>query len=124
MSRTKNSYKRISENIRVSGFSTMDTYEEFVCNAGRGLFPKKSERQLKKAAIILSNARVLNMPVHGEPVWTLGGYLYDSGGSSRKNKMVFGIYLSDSESEEVCERSHLIKIYTLIVYRTMKTTTI
>ena len=65
----------------------MDTYEEFVCNAGRGLFPKKSERQLKKEAIILSNARVLNMPVHGEPVWTLGGYLY---GSSRKNKMVFG----------------------------------
>ena len=43
--------------------------------------------QLKKAAIIIvSNARVLNMPVNGEPVWTLGGYLHDSGALPIKTK--------------------------------------
>jgi hypothetical protein len=93
MKKTKNSFKRDGENIRVPGYSLLDTYEEFVKRGGKAVSPKCSEAELKNGSIIISNSRVLDMPSDGEARWTLGAYLSDSGGLSRKNKMIFGLYI-------------------------------
>ena len=101
MIKTKNSYRRSGENIRVPGFSYMDTYEQFIQRAGKALAPFSSQNELKEAAIIVSNSKVLNMPSDGEARWSLGGYLSETGGFSRKNKMIFGIYIPELDENQV-----------------------
>ena len=103
MIKTKHSYKRSGENVRVPGFSLMDTYPDFIQRAGRAVSPSSTKNELQEASIIVSNSRVLDMPTDGEARWSLGGYLSETGGVSRKNKMVFGLYVP--EIDEV--RGHL-----------------
>ena len=103
MVKTKHSYKRSGENVRVPGFSLMDTYPDFI---QRAVSPSSTKNELQEASIIVSNSRVLDMPTDGEARWSLGGYLSETRGVSRKNKMnkmVFGLYVP--EIDEV--RGHL-----------------
>lgn len=101
MIKTKSSYKRSGENIRVPGFSMMDSYKDFIQRAGKALAPFSTQKELEEAAIIISNAKVLDMPSDGEVKWTLGGYLSETGGLSRKNKLIFGVYIPELEEDEV-----------------------
>ena len=46
--------------------------------------------------IVMTNARVLNLPLENGKSWTLGGYLDELGGSKRR---ILGVYIPNNASE-------------------------
>ena len=91
------SYKRCGEFVQVSGFTMSDTYQKVVDRAGRALYPKEVSKKFKKADIVINQGRVPNVPTIDEDTWTLGGYLYETGGIARKNRVKLGIYLPEDD---------------------------
>ena len=111
-------YKRSGENIRVSGFSLIDTYEDLVAKASKAIYSSLDPLTAKKRVkLIMGQGRVLDMPQRGEVEWVLGGYLREVGGVKRRSKLIFGFYLSDEDSDEDSDgvsESEILKVFILM----------
>lgn len=92
------SFRRSGEQLRVGGFSYGDTYVTMVTKAVKSLFPGKSTDGV---VIVVGTGCVPDTLRSGpDTEWTLGGYLMEIGGLSRKNRTIFGFYRPDSEDED------------------------
>ena len=60
-----------------------------------GPYIQVTDENSEKVILVMCQGRVLNMPQNGEEGWSLGGYLREIGGPTRKNKMIFGFFLED-----------------------------
>ena len=69
-----------------------------VRKAVKSLLPGKSTDGV---VIVVGTGRVPDtLPSRPDTEWTLGGYLMEIGGLSRKNRTIFGFYRPDSEDED------------------------
>ena len=58
---------------------------------------------------MVPQAKVPNVDVHDGTPWTLGGYLAESGGNKRRNKLVFGLHV-DQDNVDDDDMSKTIRI--------------
>ena len=96
--------------MQASGFSLLDTYEQVVHRAGRAL---GVDYKKKGACIVVNQGRVANVSTTDDNAWTLGGYLYESGGHMRKNKLRLGIYVPEDACSDVSFHLKVILILLL-----------
>ena len=104
-SKCGHTFRRSGENVRIAGFSLNDSYQEFVTRAGKILYQNTTD--FGKTSIIVSQARLPNMPLEGKEKWTLGGYLRESGTILHKNRLVFGIYQPKQEADSASDVSNI-----------------
>ena len=69
-----------------------DMYEQVMNRAARAL-----DIDCKKpdAYIVINQGRVANIATADDDIWTLGGYLYESGGHMKRAKLRLGIYVPE-----------------------------
>ena len=93
MVKTRKGYQRTGYNFRQSGFKDDDTYEQVLRKAATPLLQSKVDYE--NCHLIMSNARVVNLPLQSGKAWTLGGYLRELGGSKRR---IIGVYIPNHVS--------------------------
>ena len=54
----------------------------------------------KNLSLVISQAKVPNVDLHDGTPWTLGGYLAESGGNRRRNKLVFGLHVDQDDADD------------------------
>lgn len=93
MVKTKKGYQRSGDNIRPSGFKDDDSYDDALRKAATPLLDGKVDYD--DCYLVMSNARILNLPLISGKTWTLGGYLRELGGSKRR---IIGVYIPKNAS--------------------------
>lgn len=83
-----NGFKRTGESFRVSGFKESDSYDTALQKAVAPLLVQKVH--YNKPYLVVASGRVVGVPLQNGDSWTLGGYLKEMGGSTRRT---LGVYL-------------------------------
>ena len=86
-------FKRCSDNIRIPGFTANDTYQVVVTKAAQAWCDTPDA---KSCTLIMSNGRVLDVPLPNGKPWNLGGFLAEIGGMQKLSRTAIGIHIEVS----------------------------
>ena len=91
MEKCKNGrFKRCSDNIKIPGFTSNDTYQVVLKKAAQAWCHESDE---KSCSLIISNGRILDAPLQNDRPWSLGGFFAEIGGMQKLSRMVIGIHI-------------------------------